>query len=204
MQFKTDNYDDIKKYYAGTFIKVKEYGDLLFRIDRVERTSVSGMVEDGREFVLYMDQDNPYEIDYVLPHKSFFQFGADACQLYRVPARQYRRGLCIDNTRIARLNSKGQQEQLGDLSFESLKAFVAKQPFYTLTKATSKENKEGLHSYVLTPRMVYHRNTKGIYIDLVRVADVDVASSTVTMKHPVFKAEIQNFLSKSNDLFTVK
>lgn len=201
MQFKSENYDDIKKYYLGTYIKVKEYGDLLFRIDRVERTSVSGQVEDGREFVLYMNQDDPYEIDYVLPHKSFFQFGKDACQLYRIPARQYRRGLCGDNTRIARVEEGGKQERLDGLDFESLKAFVAKQPFVTLSKAVSKECND-FNSVVLTPRMMYHRGRKSIYIDFTEVASVQ--GNVVTMKHPIFKAEVYNFLNKSSESFVVQ
>lgn len=201
MLFKTENYDDIRKYYLGTYIKLKEFGDLLFRIDRVERTSVSGQVEDGREFILYMNQDDPYEIDYVLPHKSYFQLNEDACQLYRIPARQYRRGLCVDNTRVARVSAGGKQESLGDLDFDILKAFVSKQPFVPLSKAVSKEC-ASLRSVVLTPRMAYHRATKSLYIDFTNVASVE--GNIIKMKHPIFKAEVQNFLNKTSDSFVVQ
>jgi hypothetical protein len=202
--FSSENADDIRKYYLHTYIKVKEHADLLFYIQRVDRQTVQGVTETGQEFVLYMDDKNPYEIDYVLPHKSFFQYEKDACQLYRVPNKQYYRGLNVENTRIARLDKTGKKVPFNqDIDFKVLKAFVSKQPFYTLSNAAGKANPNGCYSLVLTPRMVYHRALKAIYVDFTPVATVDVTTKTITMLQPVFKAEIAAFLRQSNeqDLF---
>ncbi len=199
MQFTTDNWDDIRKYYLGSFIKLKEHGDLLFRIDHVDRTRVSGTVEDGREFILYMNNENPYEIDYVLPHKSFFQYGKDACQLFRIPARQYMRGICVQNTAVSKFSPVGERSEMGALDFPVLKAFVAKQPFHSLTTAVSKHNPDGLRSFVLTPRMAFHRSTKNLYIDFTKVATVDVPSKAIILTLPIFKSEVENFLKKSGE-----
>lgn len=204
MQFKSSNFEDIRKYYQGTYIKLKEYGDTLFRIDSVSSNCVSGMVEDGREFLLYMNDDHPYEIDYVLPHKSFFQYGKDACLLYRIPARQYMRGLSPQNTDVAKFSPDGVLKTGGELDFEVLKAFVSKQPFFSLSTATGKANPNGLRSFVLTSRMAYHRASKGIYIDFTRVADVDAASKTVTMRQNIFTKEVADFIQKTGDEFKVQ
>lgn len=206
MQFSSENYDDIRKYYLNTYVKIKEFGDLLFYINRVDRTQVSGLVEDGREFDMWLDKDHPYEIDYVLPHKSFFQYEKDAAQLYRVPARQYQRGLSTGNTRIARVNQAGEKEEVGDggLDFKLLKAYVSKQPFVSLSQAIGKSNPEGRRSFVLTPRLMFHRQTKSLFMDFIRVADVAPETREIKLIHPIFRPEIEAFLKQTNETATFK
>lgn len=200
MLFSSENWDDIRKYYLNTYIKIKEAGDELFFINRVDRAQVSGIVENGGEFVIYLDDANPYEIDYVLPHKSYFQLDKDAVQLYRSPAKQYQRGLNTSNTKVVRLNRAGEQESLseGGLDFKVLKAFVEKQPFRTLAQAIDK-NAPVANSFVLSPRMMFHRVTKGLYIDFVRVANVHTGDRTITMIHPVFTDEVKTLLKQNNE-----
>jgi hypothetical protein len=194
MKFQSANYEDIKRYYLGCYIKVQEHGDLLFSVDRVNRNSVEGRLDDGRDFIIYMDDENPYEIGYVLPHKSFFQFGYDAWQLYRVPARQYFRGLNSHNTRISCINSMGEHEDWeGGFGFEILKAFVKKQPFMSLSSALKADN----NSTVLTPRMVYHNKLRCIFVDFEKVAEVN--GNNIRLLKPVFKSEIVNLLRQNNE-----
>jgi hypothetical protein len=204
MKFSSDNHADISKYFNNCFIKIKESGDLLFFVQHVSRTEVRGVCETGAEFAIYLDNENPYEIDYVLPHKSYFQFGKDACQLYRTPAKQYYRGLNQQNTNVAKLNKEGTGQEGMKLSFDILKAFVSKQPFFSLSEATGKgKGIEGTnHSYVLTPRLAYHRLSKGLYVDGIRIASVDVPSKTIQFKHPIFKPEVAAFLAQSGETST--
>ena len=200
MQFSSENYQDISKYYNNTFIKIKETGDLLYLINHVSRTDVRGVCETGAEFIIYLDNDNPYEIDYVLPHKSYFQFGKDAHMLYRQPAKQYQRGLNGQNTNIVRLSKDGKFEPV-KLEFALLKAFVSKQPFFSLSDATGKgKGPDGTnHSYVLTPRLVYSRTTKTLYIDMLPIATVDVATKIISFVYPIFKQEVAAFLQQSGE-----
>lgn len=207
MKFSSDNHADISKYYNNCFIKIKESGDLLFFIQHVGKTEVRGVCETGAEFVIHLDNDNPYEIDYVLPHKSFFQYGKDAVQLYRTPAKQYYRGLNQQNTNVVKLSNNGASFEGMKLNFDVLKAFVSKQPFFSLSEATGKgKGIEGTnHSYALTTRLMYHRVSKGLYVDMVRIADVEVPNKTIHFTHPIFKAEVLGFLAQSGEthLFTL-
>lgn len=200
MKFTSDNHQDIQKYYNNTFIKIKETGDLLYLIQYVGRTEVRGVCETGAEFIIYLDNENPYEINYVLPHKSFFQNGKDACLLYRTPAKQYQRGLNGQNTNIVRMSREGKFEQV-KLDFTVLKAFVSKQPFFTLGQAIGKgKGPEGTNnSYVLTPRLTYNRVLKKLFIDMTPVARVDVPSKRIFFDHPIFKQEVAAFLQQSGE-----
>lgn len=200
MKFTSDNHQDIQKYYNNTFIKIKETGDLLYLIQYVGRTEVRGVCETGAEFIIYLDNENPYEIDYVLPHKSYFQNGKDAYMLYRTPAKQYQRGLNGQNTNIVKMNKEGKFEQV-KLDFTVLKAFVSKQPFFTLNNAIGKgKGPEGTNtSYVLTPRLAYNRILKKLFIDMTPVARVDVPSKRIFFDHPIFKQEVAAFLQQSGE-----
>lgn len=200
MKFTSDNHQDIQKYFNNTFLKIKETGDLLYLIQHVSRTEVRGVCETGAEFIIYLDNENPYEIDYVLPHKSYFQNGKDAYMLYRTPAKQYQRGLNSQNTNIVRMNKEGKFEQV-KLDFTVLKTFVSKQPFYSLSQAIGKgKGPEGTNnSYVLTPRLAYSRILKKLFIDMTPIAQVDVAAKRIIFDQPIFKQEVLNFLQQSGE-----
>jgi len=48
MQFVPSVWQDIRKYYEGSYVKFTEYGDTLFFIDRVREDSIVGHEEDTR------------------------------------------------------------------------------------------------------------------------------------------------------------
>jgi hypothetical protein len=134
MLFIPENRDDIIKYFSKSYLKFEEYGDTLFFIDIVDKYLIHGKVDDGREFTMYLSDEHPYTVDYILPHKSFFQYDKHAVMLSRVPARQYHRGITAQNTSL--MYYAGEMG-LGkaELSFNTLKAFVTKQKFFTLKQA---------------------------------------------------------------------
>lgn len=200
MKFVPSNRDDIIRYFRGTYIKLKERGDELFFIENVDSLRVTGKHETGEQFVLYMDETTPYTVEYVLPHKSFFQNGNDAVLLERLPQKQYQRGLSEANTGLKYMTSAGQVKPVG-LSFGILKKFVSKQPFYTLLKAI---NHPTAITCVLNSRMMYHKAKKEIYIDFLPVAKVNAAKLTVTMIKPIFMEEINEFLKHSGESNTFK
>ena len=139
--------------------------------------------------------DHPYEVDYVLPNKSFFQLSKSACLLQRIPAKQYRRGLCNENTRITRIGKTGNLVSL-DLSFDVLKAFVSKQTFPSLATVLIKK---APISVALSPRFAYVPEISAILADLNIVAYVDKKEKKINMVHQIFKPEVQE-LAKNTEM----
>lgn len=195
MKFVPSSREDITRYFRGTYIKLKERGDELFFIEQVDSLRVTGKHESGEQFIIYMDEDTPFTIDYVLPHKSFFQMGKDAVLLERLPQKQYQRGLSENNTSLKYMSNSNIVKNVG-LSFDTLKKFVSKQPFFSLLKAI---NETELSSCVLSPRMMYHRTKKEIFIDLIPVARVNPQKLIVYVLRPIFLDEIKEFIQNSGE-----
>jgi hypothetical protein len=191
MQFTPSNREDISKYYRNSFLKFKETGDMLFYLSSVDTHAAMGTIEDGRDFKVWLADEEPYEVDYILPHKSFFQFGEHACMLQRIPAKQYHRGITQENTKITYREAESGMVGNIALGFEVLKAFVKKQHFLTLQEAI--QSKE--QSSVLGPRFMYQN--KFIFIDFQSVAKI--AGTKIYMTKPVFEEEIREFLKSTQE-----
>ena len=196
MMFVPTLADDINKYYRHTFVKFKETGDTLYYIRDVNHRLIRGTDQDGTEFELYLSDEHPYEVDYVLPNKSFFQLAKSACLLQRIPAKQYRRGLCTENTRITRVGKTGNLVAL-DLSFDVLKAFVGKQTFPSLSTVLMQKTKPV--SVALSSRFAYVPENGIIFADLTPVAQLNKKEKTIVMLHNIFKPEIEEF-TKNTEL----
>jgi hypothetical protein len=188
--------DDINKYYRHTYVKFKETGDTLYYIRDVNHRLIRGTDQEGTEFELYLSDDHPYEVDYVLPNKSFFQLAKSACLLQRIPAKQYRRGLCNENTRITRIGKTGNLVSM-DLSFDVLKAFVGKQTFPSLSTVLIQRAKP--ISVALSSRFAYVPENGMLFADLTPVAQINKKEKTIVMLHNIFRPEIVE-LTKNTDL----
>jgi hypothetical protein len=201
MEFKPSTREDISRYYRGTYVKFAEFGDQLFNIQQVDSMKVVGTHESGDPFVLYLDEATPYNVEYILPHKSYFQLDNSAALLERIPAKMYYRGLCESNTRMTCIQPGSAAPKQLEINFKTLKQFVNKQDFFKLQQAI---NKQDFQSCVLTPRMMYHRGRKEIYIDHVMIAKVNVGKLTITLHRPVFMDEVKEFLIHTGEHNTFK
>lgn len=195
MIFSSSNHDDINRYYRNTFVKFKETGDTLYYIRHVSREVVTGTDQTGTEFELWFSDEHPYEVDYILPNKSYFQFKKRACMLMRIPARQYQRGLSAGNTRIQSMSRTGGTNVL-ELDFSLLMSFVSKQEFLKIDKAVI--NKARDHSIVLSPRFAYVPDTKIIYADHIAVATVIPDEQKIVVRHPIFLPELKELASNTD------
>jgi hypothetical protein len=200
MQFNSYTWEDIQRYYRHTYVKFKETGDTLFYIRDVRPEHVTGTDEDGTEFKLFLNYDDPYEVDYVLPNKSYFQFAKRACMLQRIPAKQYRRGICADNVRITGLSKTGGLTAI-EVNFESLKAFVGKQAFPSLRTVLLQKSKP--LSVALSPRFAYVPEPGYLFCDQTCVAYISKKDKTIRILHNIFKPEI-NALIENTDLEIVQ
>lgn len=188
---------DIERYYLNTWVKLSEFGDKLFFIQYCDASKVTGEDDNGDYFELLLDEDYPYSVDYVLPHKSVFQWKDRAVMLQRIPARQYRRGLCSGNTQIVDC-------QTGErvvLSKNLLKAFVNKQRFSPFSAAFAAKSK--MKSVALSPRMWFQRASGMVYIDFTQVAKYDYETKKITMIKPIFLPEIMQHMVDNNEHYEV-
>ena len=195
MIFLSSNYDDISRYYKGTYVKFKDTGDKLFYIRNVHRDSITGCDEDGTEFELYLNDTHPYEVDYILPSKSFFQYAKRAVLLQRIPAKQYQRGISGNNVKLVSLTKTGGLSTM-DMGFEVLKAFVSKQNFWSLDEAV--RNKGRMISIALTPRIAYIPEAGYIFVDTTAVARVDKKDKTIYMLASIFSNELNEIACNSS------
>lgn len=192
MIFNSSSHEDINRYYKNTYVKFKETGDTLYYIRSVNSEVVRGTDASGTEFELWLSDEHPYEVDYILPNKSYFQYKKRACLLVRVPAKQYQRGLSANNTRVNSLTKTGSIQQI-ELNFDVLTEFVNKQAFPSITKAILNKAKET--SIVLAPRFAYVPDTRGIYADTSLVAEVRPDDKLIVVRHPIFLPEIKALTS---------
>ena len=123
MIFHKSTYSDIQKYYPDNIVKFKETGDRLWRINNINHDEVRCQDADG--FEIFLDLNEPYEVDYPLPGRVVYQNGANACMLHRIPAKQYNRGIHSQNTALSSLRSDGQWSNIG-FSIQKLQQFVDK------------------------------------------------------------------------------
>lgn len=188
MLFCPANYEDIHRYYRHTYVKFPERGDELFYIRHVDKYMLTGSHESGEEFVLHYSEELPFNVEFVIPKKSFFQHKNRAYLLQRIPAKQYHRGICGNNTLIQSLNRHGGLAT-HEVSFDLLKAYVAKPSFPTFDKAITSKGK--LISVAMSPRFAYVPECKGIFADHVCVAFVDHAKRKVDVMFDVFVPEIR-------------
>ena len=186
MLFIPEAAEDITRYYKNTFVKFKETGDTLFYIKHVKDSVVHGVSQDGTPFELYLSNAYPYEVDYVLPRKSYFQYGSHACLLQRVPAKQYQRGISQNNVSLNALRANGGQADFG-LDFSILMAFVSKQVFVNLDMAVNSINT----SVVLAPRFAFVPSTRKVYADFLCVGQLLPKRKHLKCFHNVFRPELE-------------
>lgn len=183
MELVSSNWQDIRKYYEGTFVKFAPFGDELFLIKSVSSDAIKGWYKMGKEeFILTLSDEAPFNLDFVLPHKSVYQLNDYAVVLHRVPARQYFRGICAENTKIFNPLTR----DAVDINWKSLQAYVEKQAFKSLKEAINAKN---YSSIALNSRMHYDRVHKRIGVDSTYVATYDQGQNRIHTL-PSFKDEI--------------
>ncbi len=195
MIFNQSNRDDISRYYRQTYVKFPETGEKLHFIREIARHAVLGSDEDGNDFELFLSDEFPYEVDYVLPKKGYFQHGKSAHLLFRVPAKQYQRGLSEGNTKVHRINRAGEISEQ-PLNFDLLKAYVQKQAYPSFETAMA--NKEGMFSVALSQRFALAASARVIFLDGQMCATVRPKDKVVECHFPILRPELEEIVKQSS------
>ena len=187
MIFHQKNYEDIKRYYNNTIIKLPELsGDRLWQIVHITPAEVKLIDVDGME--IYMDLEHEYQVEYPLPGRAVYQMsGGSAGILYRKPARQYFRGLSKENTALGRYTSSG--DIVGaSWGIHTLQEFVDKPCYQDVN--TIDFNNDFNESWALNKHMVLCRQGP-VIVQTKRIALVYTEDKTVIVIHELFKPEIK-------------
>jgi hypothetical protein len=185
MEFSSSNSGDISRYYKGCFVKFKERGEVLHRIENITSQFVEGINEEGKTFRVELRNEDPYIMSFVLPQKSIFKYRASLYLLEKIPAKQFKRGISDENTKITNLLSG----EKAHLSFGILKAYTNKQFQTSLTKAF--KTKEA--TSILTSRFWYKRDSKSLYLDAKVIAQFDDNYKHIFILDS-FKEEVEDML----------
>lgn len=207
MKFCSENAKDIGKYFVGTYMKFPAFaGDILHVVDEVRESIVRGRFWDGKseepfEFHLWSQDDEEHncpDVEFVLPVKSVFMHEGRAAFLYRNPQRQYRKGVCGDNTTINYLRDDGTWSAW-PVTFSVLSSYVGKQAFggfAALDKAPE-------HSYALSARLSVAANGR-LFADMNQIGVVDWETKRVLVKEKLFLPEVTELLGGGYTIADVK
>lgn len=188
------NADDVKKYYHQTWVKFpKLSGDTLWWIDRVSHEFLEVLSDKGEEALI--DLKRGQEMDYVIPKKTVYQFGNKAAYLSRIPARQWKKGMCEKNTKYQTLSSTKWDNHTFDIGI--IAAFVNKPAyldFYSVQKQWQCSDFT-MMSVALTPRISCN-NTGSVFIDDTLVGKYDLTKDLLTTRE-IYKENLQPIFYKS-------
>lgn len=196
MILSVNNIKDIDRYYTGCYVKYPQVaGDKPFMVQRVRGNEISGThFEDGEEkpyiFKLFeegaLDDKEAYPTAaFLLPKKSFFMHEGNAHLLYRIPARQYKRGICRENTAVLRLTGVGEFENIGQMSWAVLNSYINKQDFSGFDLTGNKS------SYAVNSRMAVCA-AGIIYVDKIRIGMLEHKAKKITLKNDLFAKDVLN------------
>lgn len=194
MECTPNNWKDVQRYFHNTYVKVEEYGDTLFYIEGVSPNKIFGKTENGDYFEIELHQHQPFNLSYVLPHKAVFQYNKRAVLLQRIPAKQFKRGISIDNVSISFTDTGAYL----DLTLDLLKAYTTKQRYFTFTDAFLTKGSK-LLSYALTSRMSCTKGTGVIYVDNTPVARYAHNDVKIYVDKPNFRPDIEQLVAKNQD-----
>jgi len=184
MIFHRDNYEDIRKYYNHTIIKLPELsGDRLWQILSITPDEIKLQDVDGME--IYMDLNDPYTVEYPLPSRTVYQYQDRAALLTRKPAKQYYRGLHKDNTQLAFYhNDGGLCSMVWDIGV--LQQFVDKPAYQDIHTINLEEH----YSWALSKHIALAR-TGSIMVLNQSVGVANFTEKTVLMHRPLFNQEVK-------------
>lgn len=194
MDLTSSNCSDIQKYYEGSYVKLREFGDKLFLINKVTRESVYFVDAAGEEGIIYLHDSCPYTLNMVLPNKAMYQVDQQCFLIQRIPARQYHRGITSGNCMIKYLATGGWANT--SLSFSTLMGYVDK-PVYRPLDQIIETRQSG--SEAITARFAYQANGKKIWCDTRMVATVNTKLKTIAC-NKLLMPELERFLLRGENV----
>ena len=203
MYFDKYNYQDCNKYFADTYVQFAEEGmNKLFWLEKcdqnyikaveVKRDSRTGKVIKGEHIVVALDKG--YAIDFTLPRKAVFQNNDCAYLLSRIPAKQWKKGIHPQNTRIYTLRL-GKWEEYGFL-LDIILNYINKPVFKTFDELVLAKKEESMVSIALSSRCAVDMETGNVYLDRFLVGNFSFKTNKLSC-HSFILSELVNLFPYS-------
>ncbi len=185
MIFHRTNYEDIRRYYQSTIIKLPNVsGDRLWQIVSINPDEVKLIDVDGME--IYIDLNEEYEVEYPLPGRVVYQTsGGRAALLHRKPAKQYYRGLHKDNTSLSAYLSDGSLTNMS-WGLSTLQEFVDKPCYQDPNSIVIGE----ADSWAITPYMALSSAGRIVVLNQIVALVSNFETKEIVMVKSLFKPEI--------------
>jgi hypothetical protein len=173
MFINSENWEDGRKYYKNTFVKLHstktDLGEKIWKITNIDKKYLDAVDVNGNE--VRAELSRGINLNYILPRKTVYQYGENAAMLSRTPARQWFKGIHPENTSILVLDALGKWNPIG---FD-----VATIEGYYVFEDAMNNFKGALHSAALSPRVAVCK-AGGVFIDTVLVGKI--TSKTLNIK----------------------
>lgn len=175
---------DFKKYYEGTIVKLSETDDQLYGIkaitdEFVELVAVNSNGKFEENKITYVDIDNGYDFNFILPRKGVFLVDYNAYFLSRLPQKQWQKGICPANTSIVKLKGSGEWENIPSTQFTKfVYAYCNKQQYYSLDDAWAILRTGQMHSLPLSTRMSLSSNGD-LFVDTTLIGRIKETSKVL-------------------------
>lgn len=201
MEWRPTTWEDIRKYYADTYIKIPDTGDQLWYVLNVSPDGVilRSTDEPAEETLLELHEDQPYIVEMILPHKSTFQYQDLVCFIERIPAQQYRRGISSSNCKLWIMTQNGTWQQTG-LEGKILNAYVNKQVFSPLSILKKTPSLLGI---ALSPRWSINKALGRVFVDTIAVGSVNLDKKTYTIPS-IIQPEFEKILKYHGEYGTFR
>lgn len=192
-EFKQDGWKDFAQRYGGTFgwFLTEKNERLLVQLLTVDEEKLCFTAKYGMKYFAHPDKGNVFE--FIPVTKGVYQVGEYVMYVCRKPARQWKRGLCYDNTFIYNM-------AMGDtlhVDFANIEAIYGGNTGVVLEKFKKDMSPmyvalDNIFSIVGNNFMLYN-NCIGTF---------SRAKSSVILSNPMFKQEVQDlFRSLSMEVF---
>lgn len=197
---------DFQRRYSGTYLMVQEPDSeekILCRCDAIEADDkkVATLKLFSNEMgTIRLNMATKHTLTFVSAPVGIFQHGADSCLCLRNPRKQYRRGICADNTHIYPVGATLTQTRGTPMSLEILQsAFAGRTYPYREALAMLKSNRYRsvamhnymtlMHSMTTTPGFVlFHWDCP--------IAKLDLEGKVVHIYEKALEPQVNQFLQK--------
>lgn len=192
-----ESYPDFKKYYLNTYIKLKETGDNLYWVDRVDEEYTTLLSMEDSEKIL-LSHENGYNVDFILPRKASFLHKNVLYHLARTPARQWKKGICKENTTCAYLAHTGKWTS-GELTNNVITSYCQKNIFFPLESINSSTfgNRFALP---IDTRFSLDKTGK-LWLDMNFIGEINITTRTIKI-NKIFQYEVENIFDLTK-IYTV-
>lgn len=176
------NFEDISKYFKGCFIEVNKE---IFSVEKVTPEAIFCSNKNEANFIIEIDGKETktvgYNLNFLLPQKTWFQYDKFAYFISRIPARMWKKGISKENTSIVALDELGKCRGQ-TLSFDLIKLYMENKQYYSYRELNN------CYSIALNTRFALSKNGY-VFLDNNCVAKYQASDNTVVVPY-IYQPEI--------------